>query len=679
MVVVAVSRTKRVEYCDGKIKMTKIYFRNNRVVNFLRLHGARGMRLKLAQNTSDPRILTKLARGELVIKRAVVENPNTPLEILGSLSYFEDKKLAEGIIKRPEVQDLLKSANSTAASPEDLAMLLQSPIVFIKEAVAKNPNCPEDVLGKLLKSQQSEAIKKAVAENPTTRKLVEYAEKVTSLEEIAILATNPILFVREALERNPVVNKIRTSCLKDEQTSYRDYRGFLKDIPLGHIIWDIRRKVAENTVSEETLRKLVEGESDSIYYPRDPFVGKFPTINAYVARNPHTPEDVLHNLAKSYDREIREAVAGNPSTPLDVLGELTGDELLYVKDSVIENPTVRKLIESARTSTSPEDLTALATNPLPDVMGTVARNPYTPQEVLRKLAEEESYSRYQEKGGITSFPVSYRVAQNPNAPLDLLLWLATKGIVAEENLVESVSKITSFGELTVLATNQAVAVRIGVAKSFHTPVKILAMLADDPSSLVRSAVAEHPNTPEDILGRLVNDDPDKDVREAVANNPRVIALIKKAKTSIDPDILFRLAQKPFPCVRTEVARNLFCPIPALEELAEDPRWLVKLSAAKNPNTPPLAVAKVLREIRKDQYKVQTRTETRNECVAACHDGERWEYVDYPVFDTRYGYVSKSLETAREILGFHAKNQTAILHHLKELNPELYEALTKSKT
>lgn len=196
--------------------------------------------------------------------------------------------------------------------------------------------------------------------------------------------------------------------------------------------------------------------------------------------------------------------------------------------------------------------------------------------------------------------------------------------------------------------------------------------------LVLEDILSDPSTPEDILAKYVNGPTTINMRKVVVNNPYVVALIEEARTLTDLEGLVSLSRKPFPCVRTEVARNLYCPPYVLEELANDPKWLVKLTAAKNPNTSSLAVAKVLSEIRKDKYETQIGTETRYECVAACHDGERWEYVEYPVYDTRYGYVSKSLETAREILHAHTHNRVEILDYLRKLNPELSKAIVQSE-
>ncbi|MBW2972678.1 hypothetical protein KY359_06595 [Candidatus Woesearchaeota archaeon] len=213
-----------------------------------------------------------------------------------------------------------------------------------------------------------------------------------------------------------------------------------------------------------------------------------------------------------------------------------------------------------------------------------------------------------------------------------------------------------------------------------TPAE-LRFVSNSHNHSVLQDILSDPNTPEDILARYanepvvrVNDSYSLHVGEFVTGNPYIVSLTEKARKTTDLDGLVRLAQKPFPCVRLEVARNPSCPTQALDELARDPRWLVKLAAAKNPNTSPAPVARVLGEIRRDSYKVQTGTITVHECVAACHDGARWEYVDYPVMDTRYGYISKSLETAREVLDSHPRDTPTILFQLKILNHELLDAL-----
>jgi len=57
-----------------------------------------------------------------------------------------------------------------------------------------------------------------------------------------------------------------------------------------------------------------------------------------LAENPNTPLDLLRELAKDKDWEVRWRVAENPNTPVDVLRELAKDEDWSVRYYVADNP-----------------------------------------------------------------------------------------------------------------------------------------------------------------------------------------------------------------------------------------------------------------------------------------------------------------------------------------------------
>ncbi|MEA3372530.1 MAG: hypothetical protein U9Q62_02450 [Campylobacterota bacterium] len=64
-----------------------------------------------------------------------------------------------------------------------------------------------------------------------------------------------------------------------------------------------------------------------------------------VAKNPHTPVDVLRHLANDEINLVRALVATNPSTPSEVLEKFFGDEKI-VRDALSGNPnTPAKLLK----------------------------------------------------------------------------------------------------------------------------------------------------------------------------------------------------------------------------------------------------------------------------------------------------------------------------------------------
>jgi hypothetical protein len=182
------------------------------------------------------------------------------------------------------------------------------------------------------------------------------------------------------------------------------------------------------------------------------------------------------------------------------------------------------------------------------------------------------------------------------------------------------------------------------------PPEVLSKLAQARYLEVRVAAAENPNTPEEVLGRLINEDPNNWVKESVRNNPVVVALLRRAADLTDPGELAELVQKPFPCV-----------------------WR---AVAKNPNAPWDTVALLLSRLQKDPVRdvIGTEIETTHKYC------DVFSHKTVPVFGTvGYEYFSKSIEIAEETLNIHHAGRERIMERLKELNPELHAALEKNKT
>ena len=95
-----------------------------------------------------------------------------------------------------------------------------------------------------------------------------------------------------------------------------------------------------------------------------------------VAKNPHTPVEVLIKLAEDEVNLVRALVATNPNTPTYILYKLFEDEKI-VRDGISGNPNAPA-----------ELLEKLAEDPDKLVRLRVAENPATPKEVLSKLTQD---------------------------------------------------------------------------------------------------------------------------------------------------------------------------------------------------------------------------------------------------------------------------------------------------
>jgi len=87
--------------------------------------------------------------------------------------------------------------------------------------------------------------------------------------------------------------------------------------------------------------------------------------------------------------------------------------------------------------------------------------------------------------------------------------------------------------LQLLARDEDVTVRRGVASNPNTPVSVLERLAEDEEEWVRQWVARNPSTPASTLERLAEDE-NKWVRHGVASNPNTpVSILERLAKSED--------------------------------------------------------------------------------------------------------------------------------------------------
>lgn len=95
-----------------------------------------------------------------------------------------------------------------------------------------------------------------------------------------------------------------------------------------------------------------------------------------VAKNHHTPSDILEKLAKDKINLVRALVATNPNTPTSILKTFFSDEKI-VRDGLSGNPnTPEKLLK------------ILAVDADRMVRMRIAENPGTPTNILKELLED---------------------------------------------------------------------------------------------------------------------------------------------------------------------------------------------------------------------------------------------------------------------------------------------------
>lgn len=165
-----------------------------------------------------------------------------------------------------------------------------------------------------------------------------------------------------------------------------------------------RNEKMEEGPLKERLAKKISREKSLNYVQNE--------INNYLARNPSTPVEVLKELMDSETFKEKGLLASNPNTPSDILYQLYD---MGYSHSLVTNPNApTELLQQIYDNTinNPEKVRGQY-NPNTHIFYDIAQNPNAPQEVLRVL----STSKDKISGSET---IQRAVAQNPSTPLDIL-------------------------------------------------------------------------------------------------------------------------------------------------------------------------------------------------------------------------------------------------------------------
>ena len=268
-------------------------------------------------------------------------------------------------------------------------------------------------------------------------------------------------------------------------------------------------------VLQSTLRKLAD----------DPDLG----VVQAVLDNHNCPLTVARDLAESENPEVRLAVAQSKWTDLMTRRDWEKDRE-WTQGERRHNDFARLLVH------------AYASDPDVRVRAAVADSIALPDEDVEKLSKDRS--------------VVVRKAVWHNVSLFEHPDIIEKLVKDKHPDVrfEIASSSTDVKVLTELAKDEAVTVRLEVAKNSHTSDEVMWELAQDPAVLIRRVVAGKAEQP--IRNSMVGDS-DIGVRKLVA------------ETTEDKGVLLILAKDPEREVRMQVVRNVYVDIPVLTVLNAD--------------------------------------------------------------------------------------------------------------
>jgi hypothetical protein len=279
----------------------------------------------------------------------------------------------------------------------------------IRNAIARNPNTPPDILVEYFYEfpahvLHNPALELILLENP------DFFNELVSNNPFVFNDELPLFFVEWA-SRHPK-ESIRDSVASSTQTPSHLLAYLAADNND-----DVRQKVAENHKTPSySLGKLAADKNKN--------------IRIAVAENPCTLSESLEKLAEDEDDDIRSKVAANENTPIHTLEILARDKsgmvrLAAVENSCLSSETLENIVKGLieldiniiRQIKLPVVFFDWAVNHLDkNIRIVVANNHHTPQNLLAKLVDDQVVE------------IRLTVAKNPNTSKSAL-----KVLIEDEN------------------------------------------------------------------------------------------------------------------------------------------------------------------------------------------------------------------------------------------------------
>lgn len=326
--------------------------------------------------------------------------------------------------------------------------------------------------------------------------------------------------------------------------------------------------------------------------------------------NPNTPADVVEELCKSKDSQVRLAAQLHCARKLPQWADKNIDEsnlmsrselkgMLVIGDSAKEVKYLKSIVDLTDIKTSIRCIQCLPDSAKEHIGKFTSRG-----EILKSLANDES------------IPVRSSVATNINTPPEVLVKLAQDSITEVRRAVAK-NKSAPLSSLNYLSKDDDKYIRIRVAKNESTSSVTLTTLARQSDELAE-CVAHNPRATEELLAQLARNSSRK-VRACVATNSRiqvdtlVMLMVDEdagvrcalcGNTQLTPEAQLALASDQDDDVRLSLA-SCWSNIPVSKDvlaiLAGDRCIDVRFAVARTPGLP-IEVEKVLcndidREIR----------------------------------------------------------------------------------
>lgn len=511
-----------------------------------------------SKQSTDPRIRLEFLAGSHYAKDriAVARDPKCPTELLGKLVNDEDRDVLVAVARHPNSPWPVLERLYSLAS--DMATWKRDEII---RCIGENPACPQSVYQNIADSDDPQA-RFAIVKNQSCPSQI--------LDQLSANFYDDFGFaLRLAKHSNISGNALATLFWLGDK--------------------DVANCIKQNLrFTEEVSRTFLENYLEENRDDED-------CIKA-IASNRFCPPDILDELAENWHEtvEIALELAANPNATgkaLPFLILLCGSEVgsiakanpaysedlcrKFVRDYLDKNPDeVSRSIIAESKLCPPDILTELARDEADEVRISVAGNPNSPSILLVELAINDPDE--------TEDGVRETAFENPSCPLS--------DAANEESDHTLLEKLASFPHPAVRATvaqnkkchqlllehlrrDNAPEVRLAAMSQGTISPGEISRFADDPYPPIRKFIVQHESTSVTVLERASRD-PAVSVRIAVASHNKV------AQSALEI-----LAKDESSDVREAVAKHRNTSEGTLLKLADDPDGHIRMVVARRPHLP----------------------------------------------------------------------------------------------
>jgi hypothetical protein len=429
------------------------------------------------------------------VRCAIAENKNLPLSILLAFTNDESNKVR-------------------AKSIEVLLQLVQDSDNMVNRELAKNPNTPPEVLGRL-----------AFADDPggwIVNGLVN--NQNTSIDTLEYLGV-----------QRHIVNARNSRTPPAALAAQVHFIWTLGQQPIAVVKKaDIKQSDIESLLGNYEGSQMPASSLEKIANRYESWIS--PNINdhsntpavvlgwiAKVANHRNTPAASLEKLANDSYEPVLWGIARNPNTPTQVLEKLLREKYDNMAGVMVERAII-----------PPQVMGRLLEHPSPQVRGRVVYRNNLPLELADRVIKTE-----------TQDSVLISLARNPILTSELIsTFIQRHELKPDICIALLVQPNLTIDHWQQLATSQFEAVRLAIASRENTPIDILAILADDRELKIRMAIASNLQTPIDIIVKLATDSAAEVRTKIAANSQTPVSILETLATDASVEVRRSVLNNP---------------------------------------------------------------------------------------------------------------------------------------